>query len=199
MSTPSRLLHAMWHVIELIFFFSPLQLWMFDLYRNADRFWHEVSRANELCSSRSGSKVSIGIILFLRVYLMNNRDLRAMDDGMGEWRTAETYSSESCIFFGYLWRSFVHEKDKYLIINFPGTRCFSLDAQDNSWDKVRGGMQFSWRIDGVRRFWRNFLIAWGSCFGVFINWWGLCGGEATAIKLFNQIELITFIFKQKIF
>lgn len=30
---------------------------MFDLYCNTDRFWHEISRANELCSQRSSSKV----------------------------------------------------------------------------------------------------------------------------------------------
>lgn len=65
---------------------------MFDLYCNADRFWHEVSRANELCSPRSGSKVRIILFSELRAYLMNNNreNLRvAVDDGTrsGKWKT----------------------------------------------------------------------------------------------------------------
>lgn len=42
--------------LSSVLVFIP-QLWMFDLYCNTDRFWHEISRTNELCSQRSGSKV----------------------------------------------------------------------------------------------------------------------------------------------
>lgn len=59
---------------------------MLDLYCNTDRFWHEISRANELCSQRSGSKVRIIYFLGLpdeetftmETYVANGVDLERM-------------------------------------------------------------------------------------------------------------------------
>jgi hypothetical protein len=56
-----------YNFIELIIliFFLHVQLWMFDLYCNTDRFWHEISRTNGLCSQRSCSKVSY-LVLYMK-------------------------------------------------------------------------------------------------------------------------------------
>lgn len=104
--------HAIWYVIELsLFFFSPTfaQLWMFDLYRYTDRFWHEISRANELCSQRSGSKVRLFISW---AYLMGVGWRWSLKMKMKReiYRASGRNFSLSCIFLCYLWKTLCKRK-----------------------------------------------------------------------------------------
>jgi hypothetical protein len=101
---------------------------MFDLYCNTDRFWHEISRTNELCSQRSGSKVRERIIYLLGLI----PDGEGKYCGVGgkdlenEFEAARKVSASS----RYLWRSFCcATKDKYLIINFACTTAWLYPAK----------------------------------------------------------------------
>jgi hypothetical protein len=93
---------------------------MFDLYCNTDRFWHEISRTNELCSQRSGSKVRKRIIYLLGLIPDGEENCgRRFARAWMLLRKMEVAKKLFCIF------SFIYgevfccaTKDKYLIINF---------------------------------------------------------------------------------
>lgn len=95
---------------------------MFDLYCNTDRFWHEISRTNELCSQRSGSKVRKRIIYLLGLIPDGEEKSCGWRFTGGGFGRKKRQQEKFLHLSRYLWRSFCcATKDKYLIINFACT------------------------------------------------------------------------------